>query len=450
MIKTNIFKPKLLAKAVALASVPLLAFCASNVLAQENSDLMELKQLQERMEKLEKRLQDAVSTAPNISEESSDNKYLLRDGKGIKIGDTTISFGGFIKTDIIYGSNGYGTPNGYSIGLARAYAAAANSNKNNWKVGMTARESRISIGTKTDNVAGHDLTTYIEMDFNQAVDAPGNESVSNSYSPRLRQAFASWNNWDVGQTYSTFTDLAVMPEILGQGKQAAFMYVTQPIVRYSMAAPGGKLMIAIENPEDGFGTTSYDDQSYPDLTARYQINGKYGYYSIAGVARKLEHENGAGKKSSKETGAISLSARFPTIGKDDLRLQYNYGSLGRYMGLLTYPDVDLSKLTADDKVKPLKTFGATAAYRHFWSDNWRSTLSVSHTEVINSLPKLGTPIANGTLSYFDSSSSAHANLMWSAHKNLTLGVEYAYWDFGKITGGNKKYEQIMTSAILTF
>lgn len=448
MIKTNIFQPKLLSKAIALASLPLFAFCTSSVLAQENSDLVELRQLQDRMEKLEKRLQDAVSTAPSISSDTSDNKYIVRDGKGIKIGDTTISFGGFIKTDLIYGSGGNGTRNGYSIGLARTYANAANSKNNSWNVGLTARESRFSIGTKTENVAGHDLTTYLEMDFNQSDDmvgSNGNETVSNSYSPRLRQAVASWNNWDVGQTYSTFTDLAVMPEILGQGKQAAFMYVTQPMVRYNMAVPGGgKLLVALENPEDGFTgqPDSYDDQSYPDLTARYQINGKYGYYSVSGVARKLEH-----KKDSKTTGAISLSARFPTIGKDDLRLQYSYGAIGRYMGLYTYPDLDLAK-QKNGKVDPLKTFGATAAYRHYWSDDWRSTLTASHTEVVNSLLKQDA--GNGTLSYFDTSSSVHANLMWSAHKNLTLGIEYAYWDFGKITGGSKQYEQIMTSAILNF
>ena len=443
MIKTNIFQPKLLSKAIALASLPLFAFCASSVLAQETSDLMELRQLQDRMEKLEKRLQDAVSTAPSIGSDTSDNRYIMHDGKGIKLGDTTITFGGFIKTDMIYGSGGYGTPNGYSIGLARAYAKAADSGNNSWKVGFTARESRFSIGTKTENVLGHDLTTYIEMDFNQAADAPGNESVSNSYSPRLRQALASWNNWDVGQTYSTFTDLAVMPEILSQGKQAAFMYVTQPLVRYNMAALGGKFMVAVENPEDGFGATSYDDQSYPDLTARYQTNGQYGYYSVSGVVRTLEN-----KKESKTTGAISLSAKIPTIGKDDLRLQYSYGANGRYMGLLTYPDTDLVK-QANGKVDPLKTFGATAAYRHYWSDDWRSTLTASHTKVVNSLLKQDT--GNGTLSYFDTASSVHANLMWSAHKNLTLGIEYAYWDFGKIKGsGSKKYEQLMTSAIFNF
>ena len=89
-------------------------------------------------------------------------------GKGIKIGDTTISFGGFIKADVIFGSNGNGISNGYSIGLPRTLAKAANEGESDWKTGFSVRESRISIGTKTEDVAGHDLTTYIEMDFNTA------------------------------------------------------------------------------------------------------------------------------------------------------------------------------------------------------------------------------------------------------------------------------------------
>ncbi|KAA1174510.1 hypothetical protein FWJ25_08845 [Marinobacter salinexigens] len=424
-------------RALALAGLPIFALGSAGVSAQSNS---ELEQLRERIQILEKKLEGAVSTAPELSE---DNPYILREGDGLKIGDTTISFGGFIKADMIYGSDGNGTLNGYSIGLPRTFASAAASGTSDWKAGFSARESRISIGTETDDVAGHKLRTYVEMDFNQARTADGNEVVSNSYSPRLRQAYGNWNGWDFGQTYTTFTDLAAMPEILDQGKQAAFIYSAQPMLRYTMAAPGGKLMVALENPEDGFGTTSYDDQSYPDLTARYQIRGKFGFYSIAGLLRNLEDD---GAEDTKLAGAVSLSARIPTIGRDDIRMQYSYGALGRYMGLFTYPDVDLGAQAAG-KVEPLNVYGATAAYRHFWSPAWRSTVTVSHTEIVDDLEF--SPA--GTLSYFDSSSSVHANILWSAHKNLILGLEYAYWDFGEIaSSSSQQYEQVMASAKMSF
>ncbi|MDX1457198.1 MAG: DcaP family trimeric outer membrane transporter [Marinobacter sp.] len=433
---TAAFRAHPLSRAVALTVLPVMALSASVASAQE----AELEQLRQRVEMLESKLEHAVSTAPEMTEE---NPYILREGDGLRIGDTTLSFGGFIKADAIFGSDGNGTMNGYSVGLPRTFAKAAVSGDSDWKAGFTARESRFSVGTETADVAGHTLRTYLEMDFNQSLDSPGNEVVSNSYAPRLRQAYGSWNGWDFGQTYTTFSDLAAMPEILDQGKMAGFIYVTQPMLRYTMAAPGGKFMVALENPEDGFNDVSYDDQSYPDLTARYQVRSRYGLYSIAGVLRSLEDD---AADETKTAGAVSLSARIPTFGRDDLRLQYNYGALGRYMGLFTYPDVDLGALALGE-VEPLDTYGATVAYRHFWSPNWRSNLSVSHTEIVSDLEL--SPA--GTLSYFDSSSSVHANVLWSAHKNLTLGLEYAYWDFGVIDSeSTEQYEQVTVSAKMTF
>ncbi|MCK2148275.1 DcaP family trimeric outer membrane transporter [Marinobacter alexandrii] len=414
--------------------LPALLLGAQPASAQDS----ELQELRERIELLESHL--GTGTAPEAQVE---NDYLLKDGRGIRIGDTTVTIGGFIKADVLAGSNGNGWKNAYSVGLARTFAAAARDGESDWKTGFSARESRISIGTKTSDVAGHDLKTYVEMDFNQGANADGNEVVSNSYAPRLRQAYGAWNNWLFGQTYTTFTDLAALPEILDQGKQAAFVYVRQPMIRYTMAAPGGKLMLALENPEDGFGSESYDDQSYPDLVARYQIRNELGMYSVAGIVRNIEDD---AADETVTTGAFSLSARIPTVGRDDVRLQYNYGDLGRYMALFSYPDVDRAALAAGD-VEPLKTFGATAAYRHFWSPNWRSSLSVSHTEIVDEL----TAPPAGTLSYFDASTSVHVNLLWSPHKKLTLGVEYAHWNFAEIASdSSEQYEQVMASAKLAF
>lgn len=431
----SIVRPTRLARAMALVSLPLLVLGSSVVSAQDT----DLQQLRQQVEMLEQKLTDMESRAPVLQE---DNSYLLRDGKGIKIGDTTLSVSGFIKLDVVAGSNGNGSRNAYAIGIPRNLAGFAKSDQNDWKTGFSARETRFGIGSKTVNVAGHDLTTYIEMDFNTGIDEGGNEVVSNSYNPRLRLAYGSWNGFDFGQAYTTFTDLAALPEILDQGKQAAFIYSRQPLVRYNMAVPGGKLMMSVENPEDGFGSTSYDDQSYPDIAARYQIRNDFGIYSLAGIVRNLE-DNTADETTL--TGAVSLSARIPTIGKDDLRLQYSYGALGRYMGLLSYPDFNREEL-ANGNVEPLKTYGATAAYRHFWTPQWRSTLSLSHTEIADDINS-----AASTLSYFDSATSVHANLLWSAHEKLTLGLEYAYWDFGVIkSSGSEQYQQLMASAKLSF
>lgn len=447
MTTTKPFRTHPLTRACALAGLSLTGALATPVLAQD--DGRDVDELREQVQELKQRLDSAVDEAP---EPDRDNPYLVRDGDGIKIGGTTISFDGFIKADYVAGSGGDATENSYSVGLPRTFYANSKG-ESDWKTGFTARESRLAIGTETEDVAGHTLSTYLEMDFNQADDAPGNESVSNSYAPRLRQAYGRWNGWTLGQTYTTFTDLAALPEILNQGKMAAFLYVTQPQLRYTTAAPGGQFMAALENPEDGFRTPdtptndgSYDDQSYPDLTARYQTRTGLGHYSVSGVLRNMEDDNPNGEDDEELAGAVSASARIPTVGRDDLRLQYSYGHLGRYMGLLTYPDTDLAAQAAGD-VEPLKSSGATAAYRHFWSSDWRSNLVLSRSQVEDDL-EAG---ASSVLADFDRASSVQANLIWQPHEHFQLGLEYSHWDFREISSdSNSQYEQVMGSAKFSF
>ena len=410
------------------AGLPLLMGLGAPVMAQDVSEL------ERRLEALQAEVAALKSEkADSKSDSAKDSPYVLRDGAGFKIGDTTLTFGGFVKADIVAGSNGDGSKNNYVLGQPRNFAALARNGKKDWGVGFSARETRLSFGTATANMGGDTLRTYVEMDFNQGADDGGNEFVSNSYQPRLRQAFGSWKGWTIGQTYSTFTDLSVMPEILNQGKQAAFMHVRQPLVRYTMAAPGGSLMMALENPEDGG-----NDQSIPDVALRYNLKTGHGHYSLALLGRQLETD-----EDKKVAGAVSVSALIKTFGKDDLRLQYSYGAIGRYMGLYAYPDVNASPA---DEVEEFNAQGLTAAYRHHWSSSLRSNLVLSHTEAVDDAFA-----APGTRGDLDSATSTQVNLLWQAAPKVTYGIEYAYWDFDHAQiKGSDQYQQVMLSAKFDF
>ena len=63
--------------------------------------------------------------------------------------------------------------------------------------------------------------------------------------------------------------------------------------------------------------------------------------------------------------------------------------------------------------------------------------------------RMGHPVRVGALG--TQAFCVHCNLLWSAHPNLTLGLEYAYWDFGEIaTAGSEQYEEVIASAKLSF
>jgi hypothetical protein len=286
-----------------------------------------------------------------------------------------LSFGGFIKIDARYvdGTAGY---RDFWIGKAGAGADKS-------QLKMFANESRFN----TKYVHG-DVTGFIEMDF---YGGGGNEVISNSVHPRLRHAFIKYKNITVGQTWTTFMNTSALAETADFGGPMvgeAFARNTQ--VRYTM----GNFQVALENPESYGGDPSQD--SLPDVVAKYTFKGDWGNVSVAGVARQL---NTAGVTavtaanavtvtdaitgqlvelspavdavdavpSETETGfGYSIAGRIKTVGKDDIRFQLNGGNTGRYVGVAAQKD--LVNGEAETSVSYM------AAYRHFWSDDTRSSV----------------------------------------------------------------------------
>lgn len=430
----------LLSASIAAASLPVLALLAAPTFAQQGE--ADVAELERRIDELEQRLSSA--SGREAPEAGGDNNYVVSDGKGFTFGDITFNIGGFIKADMFYSSDGYGIVDNYSTGTPAIHHRQAFSDENDWRVGFSARESRLSLGT-TSPVAGDQLTTYLEMDFNQMEGDGGNEYVSNSYSPRMRQAYGMWRGVTFGQTYTTFSDLAVLPELLNQGKHAGFIYATQPMLRYTMPVGSNSLMVALENPEDGL-SGSYDDQSVADIVARYNMRGGWGMASVSAMARRLETA-----EDEAWGGAGAVNARIP-LGRNDVRLQYAYGALGRYVGLASYRAMDAVEEATTGDAEVVNSQVMTAAYRHFWTETLRSNFVISHTEEVD----------DGAARFFRYANSGQVNLIWAPSERLHYGIEYAYWDFSHAgqtasetrpairRGDNENFQQVMLSGQFNF
>jgi len=117
----------------------------------------------------------------------------------------------------------------------------------------------------------------------------GNERVTNSYVPRIRQGYITCGKWTFGQTWSTFQNVAVLPERTDfVGPTEGVVFVRQPVIRYT----DGNFQIALEQPETTVQTgaaTSIeaDDDKVPDLVLRYNFKGDWGSAAIAGIGRYL-------------------------------------------------------------------------------------------------------------------------------------------------------------------
>ncbi|MBR9726992.1 DcaP family trimeric outer membrane transporter [Shewanella intestini] len=332
--------------------------------------------------------------------------------------DTQMTFGGYIKADVMFSSYGNGAPASGQLSRQFYVPGTIYGTDGNGKqvVDFQARETRFNFKTATD-VNGHKLTGLIELDFMTHSD--GNERVSNSYSPRIRHAIVSYDNWTVGQTWTTFQNPGALPENLDFiGATDGAVFVRQSMVRYT----NGHWQFALENPETTVTPYGGGDRvvsgngMMPDVVARYNYHTDSGAkMSFSAIARQLNVEQGTIDSTELGFGA-SVAGMLP-VGDDDLKFSATYGQgLGRYLGL-NYANAGV--VNANGEIEAIDSMGGYVAYRHWWDSQWRSSLTLSGFKADNDTALTGNSVN-------ETAYSGYVNLLYSPSKPLTFGVEYMY------------------------
>ncbi|MDO6776901.1 DcaP family trimeric outer membrane transporter [Shewanella sp. 3_MG-2023] len=358
------------------------------------------------------------------------------------IENTDVQFGGYIKVDTMFSDYSHGAPDSGSISRqfyvpGTIYGVEGNGNQ---VVDFQARETRFNFKTITD-IDDHKLTGFIELDF--MTHADGNERVSNSYSPRIRHAFVSFDNWTVGQSWTTFQNPAALPENLDfVGAAEGTPFVRQTQIRYT----NGGFQLSVENPEttlNGYQSPSRilsGSGMVPDVVARYNFKTEAGAkLSVAGIARQLNIETRISDTQFDATAlgyGVSFSGILP-VGADDIKFTATYGKgLGRYMAL-NY--VNAGVIDADGDIEAITSYGGFIAYRHWWNDQWRTSVTASAFSADNVVSLMGENVNKDSY-------SGYVNLLYSPVKPLTVGVEYMYAKNSKENGIEGELNRVMFSA----
>jgi hypothetical protein len=219
-------------------------------------------------------------------------------------------YGGYVKADFISSSFDDGEVAGNSIGRDFFVPSTIPVGGNSSTVfDSHARQTRFHFGTR-HTLGEHRLGSYVEFDF--LATPGGDERVSNSFSPRLRHAYVTWNNWLVGQTWNTFMDVATLPESVDFiGPAGGTSFGREPMIRYTR----GGFAIALENPETtitplGGGRIDSDTGTLPELAARYTWKGDRGHLQLGGLLRQLAIDDQARGLDASTTGwGLSLSGK---------------------------------------------------------------------------------------------------------------------------------------------
>lgn len=347
--------------------------------------------------------------------------------------DIKFTWGGYVKADVLFSHFSdapvaQSTARDFYVPNTSIPIAATGAEKPRNYLDLHAKETRLFLKTDT-NIEGHKLGTHVEFDFISNQGTLGSEAVTNAYNPALRRAFITFDDWLIGQDWSTFQNLGALPETLDfvAFPSDGTIFVRQPQVRYTL----GNVQLALENPETtvalnkaaaGASATyaNTDDNNVPDFVARYNLKTDFGEFAVAGLARQLTDRGTVGGGNDTKSGfGGSLSGRIP-VGADDIKFMLNGGSgVGRYLALNSVGD---AVVDARGDLKRIPIINGYVAYRHAWDSKWRSTLTLSALKATTGSAASSNLAASATKNV----ESASVNLLYSPVSKLTFGSELRY------------------------
>lgn len=360
----------------------------------------------------------------------------------VTVGTTDFTVGGYIKLDAMVTQTSGGQ---IATGIGREFYVPSltptGTSDESANFDMHARQSRLFTKSTTALDNGKTVKGYFEIDF--MATAGGDERITNGYSPELRHAVFSYENWTMGQTWSTYMDTAVLPDSLDFiGNTDGAVFVRQAQIRYTR----GAFQFALENPQTtvtpfaGGARIVTDDNAMPDLVARFNHAAAWGSFSAALLARELSYENGAINDSTYGYG-LGLNAKVNLPGGDDLRLTLNHGEgLGRYVALNAGND---AVLTAGNDLEAIAVTAYAAAYRHNWNPKWRSSLVWSQLLVDNEVALTGLAVPEAI-------HSVSANLIKQVADKLLVGIELRHANQALESGADGDLNRLQFSARYDF
>tara|TARA_X000001388_G_scaffold22788_2_gene15510 strand:+ start:8371 stop:9570 length:1200 start_codon:yes stop_codon:yes gene_type:complete len=366
---------------------------------------------------------------------------LVSGAEAANIADTAVKFSGYIKVDAMYTdySNGEGIGPLRDIYVPSLVQTGATDDNLGGRFDAHAKQSRFRFTTNTP-VDGEDVIIGVfELDF--LLTSGGDERVANSYTPRMRHAYFKYNNWLVGQTWSTIMDLGALVESVDFiGTTDGVAFTRQPQIRYS----NNGFEVALENPETTVGTSetgriTTDDNSVPDLIGTYTMRTSWGHIKVGGILRQLAYET-QGENYSDIGLALSLSSRINFSNGDDIRIQAASGSgIGRYVGVNA---ANGAFLDDEGNFDAVDATAITLAYRHLWTERARTNFIFSALDVDTVSGMVG--------SRTNDVYSTRINYIYNITKPLSVGLEYTYAKRETVDGFDGDMSRIQAMAKYAF
>lgn len=411
----------------------------------------EIRELKARLEALE--AQQKAQAAPAKAVEPV--KAATAGAGEAKLGETRFTWGGYVKLDALYSRFSEGEVlqgTGRDFFVPNSIPVSNGSGHSRSFTDLHAKSTRLFFKTETP-FDGHKVGTHVEFDFIVNQSTTASERVTNAYTPGFRRGFVTFDNWLAGQDWTTFINLAALPEALDfvEFPSAGTVFVRQPMLRYTH----GDFSIALENPETavlpmGGGTIGdTNDAKLPDVIGRYTFKfGASNEVSVAGLYRQLRIENTAAagppvvpeRDDSASGYGVSVAGKI-LFGADDLKFMVSTGKgIGRYLALGTSAD---AVLDAKEELDAIDVTAGFLAYKHAWNPQWRSTLMLAMFSADNDVDLTGAAVTKEVR-------CISANLLYSPVPKLTFGAEVRHAEREVESGDDGNLDRLQLSARYNF
>ena len=409
-------------KAVLIGSAAALPLMAAAFPAMAQSNDQQIESMQQQINELESKVANLQSSQTKTAPKGAENL-------GFKVGNTTLKFGGYVKLDAIYNLN---EDLGTSAAPSNIDVNASRSDINQGHFRMHAHQTRLTFDSATPTGMGT-VKGHVEVDF---YGSGGNEVASNSYGPRLRQAYITWNHWLFGQAWTTFEDFHYGTTLDFNGPIGE-IFERQAQIRYTFdLSKASKLAVALENPQGDYRnkagdvvgppvtfytTSSQAQDQMPDVIGRYEYNKGPLSFELAGLGRRFKLNGLSGSDTAMGWGAdIGASYALPT-GTTLMATFTGGDGVGRY---LYEPYVGDAYVDNNGDLKALGKWGGTATISQKLAPKWTANLVYGFAKVqsLRDVNSYAGQLGNIANKFED----VHANLLYRPVAPLMLGIEYIY------------------------
>lgn len=292
------------------------------------------------------------------------------------LGSAKLTLGGYVDLTGYYRSRNENRGTGTGYNSIPFYGPTPQGNSGEF--GMSAQQTRLSAKIEVPVGADSRVVGYGEMDFNNG-SGGANSVQSNSYTPRLRQAFGQYEDesWQAyvlaGQAWTLATPFKKgldpfgtwQPPTIDHNYMVGYNYLRVPMVRAVKGFGNFWMGLEVNTPQTVFGGTAavpagqtvytgypgntglnpqvnYSVNVAPDIVAKVALDTKFGHVDVFGVARWFRDQVSFSTTSVNYDafgGGFGVSAFVPVGKWADLMGNFMYGrGIGRY-GAGGLPDV---------------------------------------------------------------------------------------------------------------